>query len=165
MSLLKSLSPKKCPVCKREFNLTVIDNKIVSNDFHKQTRSIDGLSYICKECKKEIDRIDRINRSEQIRTYSKSPEFVYSQLKHQAKKREMPFELTFEYYLENLANKPCKYCHSINTKHWVDRYKNDHKIGYTIENSVPCCEHCNKSKMDKDPIAWINHCKEVAKHN
>ena len=124
----------------------------------------DGLSYICKECKKIIDKSCRTS-NENYNIYQKSSSYVFSQLKYQAKKRNMPFEIDFAYYEQNLANKPCFYCGSEDTKHWVDRYQNDHSIGYTKENTVPCCELCNKMKMKLNPSVFTEHCKKITSFN
>lgn len=151
-------SPKKfCSRCKT-FHLRSSDN------FHKAKRMKDGLATICKTCKKEIDRESKKN-SPNHKAYQKSPEFVFSQLKYQAKKRGINFTIKIFFYLENLAFKPCFYCGAKNTKHWVDRYINNKEVGYTEENSVPCCERCNKMKAHRHPDSFLNHCLKVANFN
>lgn len=152
-----SKSTKTCSKCQKSFPAT-------SEFFHKQKKNKDGLAYICKKCKKGIDKKSKQN-SENYSKYQKSPNFVFSQLKYQAKKRNIIFELTFDYYLKNLANKNCHYCGSEETKHWIDRFINNHEIGYTKENSVPCCELCNKMKTTLDPDEFINHCKKINNYN
>lgn len=83
---------------------------------------------------------------------------VFSVYKKTAKKRGYEFSLTKEYFLD-LITKPCIYCGD-NSKNklqkmdgngffvytGIDRY--DNKLGYTIENSVPCCRVCNRIKTD-----------------
>lgn len=41
--------------------------------------------------------------------------------------------------------------------------KLDNSVGYTIENSVPCCKECNFMKSSHTEEAYIKHCMEVAK--
>lgn len=147
---------KKCSQCGESKPATL-------KFFYGQSSNNDGLRYECKDCKKKTDNKWRSGHSEYIKEYQQSPEFVYSQLKHQAKKRNILFTITLEYYLENLAHKTCYYCGSNNTKYWVDRYINDHSVGYTEKNAVPCCEKCNKMKMALHPDVFLSHCKDIVR--
>lgn len=88
--------------------------------------------------------------------------------KRNAEKRNLCFSLTAEQF-EELIQKECFYCgekpkNKLNGKWFngeyfyngIDRVNND--IGYTLENSVSCCEACNKAKrvMSEDEFAdWI----------
>jgi uncharacterized protein YlaI len=148
---------KTCSKCKKEYPAT-------PEYFYRELRNKDGLHYLCKLCKKDIDYKSR-NRNSNYKEYQLSPSFVYAQLKHQAKKRNITFAISKDYYLANLINKPCYYCNSNNTKHWIDRYHNDHKIGYTEANSVPCCQLCNRMKIALDPDVFINQCKAIVDNN
>lgn len=94
--------------------------------------------------------------------------------KNSAKNRNLSFELTVEQFI-NLINKNCHYCGSLPDKtivikrtfdtviyyyNGIDR-KNS-KLGYMIENCVPCCWICNRAKLNmeyKDFIKWINKLK------
>ena len=151
------METKQCCACKKTKPLTL-------EFFYKQAKNKDGFRYDCKKCKKTLDKKWRSGNSDYIKKYQKSPEFVFSSLKYQAKKRNMPFELTLDYYLNNLAHKLCFYC-GTKTKYWVDRRLNSHTIGYTRANSVSCCELCNKMKSSNNPEIFINHCKKVAEYN
>lgn len=86
---------------------------------------------------------------------------LYYEYIKMAKKRNINFELTKEYFRE-IVNKNCYYC-GIEPKqnfksnknaygHYVyngvDRLNSDKNIGYIPENVVPCCGNCNKAKMD-----------------
>ena len=76
--------------------------------------------------------------------------------KASAKKRGYSFELTEEQFAE-ITKQDCYYCgikpngivkyKEINTEYiynGIDRVDNDK--GYTVENTVPCCKHCNIAK-------------------
>lgn len=152
------MKTKTCPRCKQTKEAT-------SENFYRQSRNKDGLSYACKDCKKKSDREWRDKNQDAIKKYQKTPSFVFSQLKYQAKKRNMPFELTFDYYVVNLVGMPCHYCGEIDTKFWIDRVNNDHNIGYTAQNSVSCCELCNKMKSALEEEVFIEHCKKIAHFN
>ena len=55
-----------------------------------------------------------------------------------------------------LIDAPCNYC-GIEQSDGIDR--RDNSIGYTIENSVPCCEQCNYAKRNQTAegfLAWVS---------
>ncbi len=59
---------------------------------------------------------------------------------------------------ENIVKKPCFYCglFDVNLLSGVDR--RDNQLGYTVENSVPCCRWCNwgkNSRTIKEFVEWI----------
>lgn len=79
--------------------------------------------------------------------------------KNSAKKRDYDFGLTKKQFMK-IATGNCRYCgcepsrvafNSIKTisllYNGVDRL--DNNKGYTLDNCVPCCTHCNKAKLDK----------------
>lgn len=132
-------------------------------NFHRASSTKDGLAYICKECKKDIDKQSRKDNKKSIDLYHKTPKFIYARIKYQSAKRGIFFELSYNEYLEIIKGN-CFYCGG-KTKNWVDRYINNHAIGYTAKNSVACCEACNKMKRDKDPKDFINQCKKISKFN
>lgn len=82
----------------------------------------------------------------------------YLMTKHNCINRGMVFTLTQEDYI-NIIKRNCYYCgiepfkkvwkvyrHYIYTSyvHGIDRV--DNKKGYTLENCVSCCKHCNRAK-------------------
>lgn len=90
---------------------------------------------------------------------------LYNSLKNGAKSRGLVFNIDYESFV-NLTKENCYICgdkpkdvhygytrrrYSKNQDNWVvcnsiDRI--DNKIGYTIENSRPCCFMCNRIKSD-----------------
>ena len=100
----------------------------------------------------------------------------FSQVRSRAAHRKYTFELTLRQFI-NAVKLPCHYCNSNNdiklihnrTKRWalrangIDRW--DNCLGYTVENSVPCCWLCNQLKRAMTAQEYIDHCKNVAKHN
>lgn len=86
---------------------------------------------------------------------------IYGAYKRGAIDRNLSWELTHEEF-NNLINQNCFYCNSepkvyesekrynktnIDFKrNGIDRI--DSSKGYTIENCVPCCEMCNRMKLD-----------------
>jgi len=99
---------------------------------------------------------------------------VLGYYKNSSKKRELPFELTKQEFLR-LVDKSCFYCgcepsrvgfNSVKTISFlyngVDRI--DNKKGYTVENCVPCCTHCNKAKLDMTIEEFKNWVRKVYKN-
>lgn len=94
----------------------------------------------------------------------------------QHKKRE--FTLTRKQF-RDLVKAPCHYCGRTETKtmrrvnnfgnayeyrcNGVDRYDNDQ--GYTPENCVPCCEDCNRAKLQMSAEAFIYLCHLVSERH
>jgi hypothetical protein len=80
------------------------------------------------------------------REYAQTLEFTYSSCRSGAKRRKIPFALTFEQYKTITSNK-CHYCQGLaieNEVTGVDRLDSD--IGYIESNCVACCPRCNYLK-------------------
>lgn len=60
-------------------------------------------------------------------------------------------------------NKPCHYCGEEIVGIGIDRVNN--KIGYQVDNIVPCCAWCNKMKLVATKEDFINHCKKIVEFN
>ena len=86
-----------------------------------------------------------------------------------AKARNLSFELSFEEFIE-LVQKNCHYCgivpsnstktltHHSSTEfiyNGIDR--KDNKLGYTKENSLPCCKQCNYAKFRFSYQEFLNY--------
>ena len=96
----------------------------------------------------------------------------------------VPFELTREEYIK-IINGNCHYCgegHCDSRGFKYSRIQDSHihqgKIykcvgidrldsqkGYTSDNSVPCCETCNRMKMDLEVNTFIRKCKKIAEED
>lgn len=86
--------------------------------------------------------------------------FIYTELKKTKNHKHKEFTLTFEEFKIIISNNFCHYCgrELIFHKHSRDWGKNltrayqldrkDNSIGYTFENSIPCCWTCNRLKSD-----------------
>jgi hypothetical protein len=66
-------------------------------------------------------------------------------------KRGESMELTKD-DVKLMITRPCEYCGTNNERNGIDRKNNE--IGYTLDNSVPCCIRCNALKRDMPLIAW-----------
>jgi hypothetical protein len=85
-------------------------------------------------------------RRAKVNKWKRTAHGRYSVLNKSAKWRESRLEFDEEYYTKNLYAKPCSYCGApeVGSGHGVDRI--DRFIGYTKENSTPCCGDCNVIK-------------------
>ncbi len=128
---------KKCSQCKEEKPLT---------EFHKRSCAMDGLEPRCKQCRAEYRKSHYDNNKDYYQEYSRGPQGRFSACKHGASRRNLEFELTLEQFTE-LTEQRCYYCNSFtkDKSHCgIDRMNN--KIGYVLENCVPCCPDCNTWK-------------------
>jgi ATP-dependent protease ClpP protease subunit len=82
--------------------------------------------------------------------YARSLGALYNVGKKNAEKRKLPWKITTEQFLE-LRKSSCFYCSGPlpETGCGLDRISNDKKIGYTIENVLPCCSRCNMIRSDR----------------
>ena len=90
----------------------------------------------------------------------------------QAEERNLSWDLTDEQF-DNITSQSCYFCgilpnnktnHLHSNGHFVyngiDRLNN--KLGYTIDNVVPCCKFCNRAKGTgtlEDFTIWLKHIK------
>lgn len=127
-----------------------------------------GTSQSCGCLKRKIAR-DRIVRPHGLAV----AKHLFGRYKAGAIKRNLIFEISFDRFLQ-LTKKDCFYCGQAPEQelglfnkagelrvngtyiyNGIDRY--DNNLGYTIENCVPCCFRCNRSKGDgtiEDMVAW-----------
>lgn len=112
-------------------------------NFHKNRRRKTGCTPICRFCMKTKYRDP--NKAE-LRAYGqvqrRTPEGRYRQMRGCAKYRKLSYELSFEEYAA-LIELPCFYCEGPLPEAGTGLDRRDNKIGYTLENVVPCCTACN----------------------
>ena len=108
--------------------------------------------------------------------------YIYKMYQTAAKKRNIPFELSFEEF-NNLVSKDCVYCGKEPEIPTCKRYlkskpfttdpdakfngidRIDSSKGYTIDNCVPCCEMCNKMKLDHSKEFFLKHVTKIYNFN
>ena len=109
-------------------------------NFRKNSRRKNGLSSSCRDC-------------ERIRENSESGK--YKSYRRNARQRGIEFAITKEYFIKLIESR-CVYCGDYgNPFNGVDRV--DNNKGYAIGNCVPCCEWCNKIKMNHTRKEMIDH--------
>jgi hypothetical protein len=92
-----------------------------------------------------------------------NPINVYKIAAKSAKTRKIPFLLTFDEYLVITAE-PCFYCGENERPRGVDRFNNDHAVGYTLENSRSCCAVCNMAKRTLGSVEFTEWILKAADH-
>ncbi len=140
-------------VCKCECgNYNEIRPYSLLNDKRKEC---DKCSLLTK-AKKRILPNNKANINTVIRSY-----------KDGARKRNIEFKLTNKNIL-NLIFKNCYYCNTPPKptkrkqsflRNGIDRV--DNKKGYLIDNVVPCCETCNRCKLNLTHDEFLNTVKQI----
>lgn len=124
-----------------------------------------------------------VNWRKRLRKYATQEEaamnHLYQSYKYSATHRNLIFNLSFIQFIQ-LTKENCFYCNTPPKNNWklygctggfrgsyvfngVDRKINN--IGYTPENSVPCCGTCNLMKTDMSDTEFIEHAQKIAKQH
>lgn len=164
-SSLKDGSSKSCG-CER---LKAID-LLSDSKIHKRDENNNIISKRCSRCGEWLS-LDNFWKSsyrkdgycnECKNCYYTTKEGRYNMYKKGAKARDMEFSLSKEEFYK-ITEQPCYYCGDF-TKGYngIDRYNS--KIGYIKENCVPCCEICNRMKLDYNVSDWLAHMSKILNH-
>lgn len=134
------ITHKKCYYC-GEF-------KDIS-EFHHNKCTADGYTNMCKECSRH------------------TLERRYKGYRQGAKIRNLDFNLTKEEFNE-ITKMPCNYCGEYSGVflgvHFCGIDRIDSNKGYIKDNVVPCCEMCNRMKLDYKFDDWVNKMKKILNH-
>lgn len=96
---------------------------------------------------------------------------LYLKYKCSAKKRKYKWDLS-EKDFRDITSQDCYYCGKAPEQHLTDRKYNgdylyngvdrvDNKKGYNKQNCVPCCEVCNRMKLNYSLDFFLNHIKRI----
>lgn len=113
--------------------------------------------YVQKYTQKNKDKVYSYGHS-----YNRTIAGFYRLYKSRAKKTEKCFELTPQEF-STIVSSPCVYCGETEKRIGVDRIKNE--IGYTKENSTPCCKMCNYMKNKHSVTDFLSHITKIYEHN
>jgi len=132
---------KKCFRCNRLLPL--------ENFYHNRNQK-DGYNNECKQCENE------------------SKESRYNTYKKNAIKRKIKFNISKQEFYD-ITSKPCYFCdgyskYDMNNIPYngidrIDSFKN-----YDTNNIVPCCEMCNKMKMNYNVDLFLCHIEKISKY-
>lgn len=95
--------------------------------------------------------------SARSKVYSKTEKARFTALLKSAKRRSYEVTITFEEF-KDIVSKPCSYCGDIKLM-GVDRENNS--IGYSKNNSKPCCKVCNIMKNVLSLEEFKEHIKKI----
>ena len=110
--------------------------------------------------------------------------YLYASYRNSARSRGLLFELSREEFMA-MAQLPCRYCgvlparvvynhlgieqdpesirHSSFMCNGIDRVDNER--GYVTDNTVPCCETCNRAKRTMTAEQFLAWARRVVAHN
>jgi hypothetical protein len=98
---------------------------------------------------------------ERARKMRATPRGRFKAYKTGARVRGLCFLLTFKQFKQIMAQ-PCLYCGEDRLTRGIDRWENN--LGYTLENSRPCCRICNRMKWSMDCQEFVDHIQRAAEH-
>lgn len=130
--------------------------KDAQNKEWSKTHKKERVKYVQKYVKKNKEKVVAYSKG-----YQQTSDGLFRTTKYGAKKKGNEFLLTKEQF-EKLISKPCKYCGEIIERRGIDRI--DNNLGYTLENSAPCCKMCNYMKRDYKLEEFLNHIKKIARY-
>lgn len=166
---------RKCWRCEKVLTLS-------EENFYRSKNEIGGFQYICKNCvrvyrregyQKNKEKEKRYQRryyknnkeycKQWAREYNKSVRGRYYRYRSDAKKRNLSWELTLEDF-ERIVKQPCSYCGIDSSKRLIGVDRKDNKKGYSVDNSVPCCEIHNMMKKEMSVKEFIEECGKVVRY-
>jgi len=159
--IYESFGDKKkiCPAC---------DEKKEPREFQVDRHKRSGLFTYCKECGNSRSRVYSKENNEKQRARAKkyknekgeTPEYRYGQYKSDAIKIGREFSLSFEQFF-TFWQKDCSYCGGEIKTIGLDRVNS--KVGYEIDNIVPCCFDCNRLKSNRVLEEWLSKMEKILK--
>jgi len=94
---------------------------------------------------------------------------AFNAVRQGARHRGLPFELTRKQFGKIVALS-CSYCDAPPSNKWKFRDKEyaysgidrlDNRLGYTVDNAVPCCAQCNRAKGTLDLEEFVDWIRKV----
>lgn len=130
---------------------------------HTLLQSLKKNTYSCKSCRGiNLGLRNTITSVKYENPLEAKCAILFSNYKSKCKSKGWDFELTFEQF-KNIVTQNCHYCNLEPNNCRLDRAKSrqgisrinfngidrkDNSLYYTVENSLPCCEDCNKAKRE-----------------
>lgn len=132
---------KRCFRCKQWLPL---------KNFYKSNYHNDGYGSECKKCQNE------------------AKESRYNIYRKNAVRRGIEFNLSKSDFYD-ITSKPCYYCgeysnKDINNKLYSGIDRIDSSKNYDLDNVIPCCDICNKMKLDYSLSFFLEHINQIVKH-
>jgi hypothetical protein len=96
------------------------------------------------------------------REYNQTVGGGYRIYRGNALKKKNEFVLSLEDFTA-VVLQPCRYCGEDTKRIGIDRI--DNTLGYTKENSAPCCKTCNYMKKNHTVEDFLTHITKIYEHN
>ena len=147
------MKTKECSKCRQIKSTT---------EFYKNKLHSDGLRSECKECQRQYYKEHTKEKKqywkehrEEKKQYRKEHRVhrAFRNAKWCSKKKGREFTITEQEYTM-LTSMPCYYCGRTDIDRGVDRIINT--VGYTMDNCISCCKHCNIMKSSLRPFDFIH---------
>lgn len=133
----------------------------------KQLSKAEKKERMIKQEYEKLDKLEEKYRKKKLVKYTRKGKFFWNtpekyKIYHErAYKKGIVFNLSVEEF-NLLLSENCDYCGNINAN-GIDRI--DSEIGYTKENSTPCCKICNIMKYTHSKEFFLNHINKIYKFN
>ena len=174
---------KSCEECLDKEKIKDKERFDKRKELYNALKQVNSDKRICVDCGKEYNKFNTLNNQDSKRcshcnenqqnqdtkrirernykneTFN-NKERYYKEYINNALRREYEFTLNFDEF-SAIVDKECFYCHHNidNETNGIDRV--DNTKGYTKENTVPCCEMCNRMKMAYHPLFFLEKCKII----
>jgi hypothetical protein len=137
--IIKSVDPAQTPKISKE-----------------ERRKIKNEAILLERAKKIVARRQEKQKLAYSNRQNTAEPKQYKSYRLRANAKRIKFELSQEEFF-SLIEMDCTYCGGVGGG--IDR--KDSKIGYTKENSVPCCWKCNNMKYTHSIDNFIKHVKKI----
>lgn len=153
MKAAKLEGEKKCCKC------GILKPINLENFYSRKLKEGVGFSTYCRQCRR-ISRVGEYKRgrnTEDIKERKRGYQKMYGQTeigrairlikayRSSDKKRGHQFDLSKEWFIENILRKSCYYC-GTNNQIGAERVVNS--VGHIKSNIIPCCAVCNSVRSD-----------------
>lgn len=160
-----------CKIIRKICNKCKIEKSNIEFGVRKLKNGKTTLRSHCKSCRRKTSMAyyQRGQSNEQIASRKRGYQKMYGNTKkgraikllksYRAydNKKGFIFDLTQEWFIENVLNSKCHYC---GTMEQLGAERKDNNLGHTKNNIVPCCAVCNNVRSDiftMDEMRIIGH--------
>ena len=154
-----------CKTCLSEQNARYKEKHRKWREEHREELRAKDRSPEKKAKRRQYREAHKEEEKARIKYYDTTVRGRYGIYKQNAKQRSISFDLTLEDF-DKITQKPCIYCGEFNGECNGIKYSGIDRIdssqGYTQLNSIPCCEMCNKMKLDYNMMDWLKHIKKIS---
>ena len=161
----------RCLECRQKERITEKKLRTVKKECAQDFNSKNQIEKMCKDCTNIVNQLineccidcykKKYNNNKNRNLRNPYLERL-TNCKNGAKKRNLEWNLDDENAIILLKQK-CYYCNNINEVNGLDRI--DSSKGYSKENCVSCCFHCNSMKGNKNINIFYKICEHIATYN